>query len=95
VDNSADVEMKKMRSLHKTISSPNNPSSTVSSAMLHVSGSPLIAPLNHGTGYLSVMLSVTEAKLALLAMGDGEEGSRQTASQLLGPVSSLVIDDLV
>jgi hypothetical protein len=94
VDTSADVEMKKMRSLHKTISSPNNPSSTVS-AMLHVSGSPLIAPLNHGTGYLSVMLSVTEAKLALLAMGDGEEGSRQTASQLLGPVSSLVIDDLV
>lgn len=57
----ATFEYKKSKLIHKVIPPPN----TVSSAMIHISGSPTFGKLNYGDSYLSVMLSVVETKLAL------------------------------
>lgn len=62
------IDFKKSRNLHKILPSPQ----AVSSAMIHISGSPLLAQLNHGDGYMSVMLSVIETKLALSSTGQSE-----------------------
>jgi hypothetical protein len=111
------IDFRKSRNLHKILPPPQ----TGSSAMIHISGSPLLAQLNHGDGYMSVMLSVIETKLALLATKQNEGNQpptpdrlfnrsikylkitfvsvlgeiANTFSEVLGPLSSIVIDDLV
>ncbi len=58
-------ELKRMKTVYQNAPPPKQLSS---SAMIHTSGSPIIGRVNIGDGYLSVMLSVTEAKLALLPL---------------------------
>jgi hypothetical protein len=107
----AAIDFRRSRTLHKILPPPHT---GASSAMIHISGSPLVAQLNHGEGYLSVMLSVIETKLAL-SVAKQTEGILcsfrlislspllhyflgeivNTFSEVLGPLSSIVIDDLV